>query len=92
MSERKNGCYNHLPYGRVYPVQDGWVYVGTTRHPVILDQPHRLSQDCRYSILTPNDAGCIGCKWKAKAPAPAEAAAPRPSFWHRLRVFLMLPP
>ena len=66
----KNGCHNRGPFSASYPVQDGWEYLppgsirpdAWVRIPVIKREPNRLSKDCRYSILTPNDPGCTGCK------------------------------
>lgn len=66
----KNGCYDRAPLeGAAIPVQDGWTYAkrpdGTdSREPVIKRDPHRMTTDCQYSIMTTADPACTGCKWK----------------------------
>lgn len=70
----KNGCHNREPFVNSYLSQAGYMEMPdgktystnghgeVTRVPLYEHTPNRMSLDCRYSILTPNDPACTGCK------------------------------
>jgi len=58
------GCKDRAPYRETVPMQDGMENVWL---PHIVEEPFRMSRDCRYSAsaLGQADQQCQGCSWRA---------------------------
>jgi len=77
----KNGCYDLELKDRLV-VQVGWHvrhvgFDGAQKEAIFRSIPNRMSKECQYSVLTPNDPSCVGCKRYRGGNTGADSAAPR---------------
>lgn len=65
-----NGCYNRAPLRPAMPVQNGWRPSGSSREPVMVWIPNRMTMDCQYTHteLGQADPRCLGCEHRTDDP------------------------